>query len=235
MSCNFINWASAANRRPVAARKSSLNQTIKKTDSKSSSPSSSESSKDTGNAQSCDSSNQSTGVKSSDDYFDLSSTKRGSEWRSISEEDYPELDYPDLSPDTRSRIFSDNISTISLDDILDIDMNHLKLEEECRDLELEAQYWEEKVEELERKQYAPEVPETLVESIIQHRKELRNLGLQLYQQNLEFECLSCGEVAMSEHSFQDDQFELMDSDCLDLQMYFMNDENNDNSSHCFED
>lgn len=74
---------------------------------------------------------------------------------------------------------------VSIDDILQIDINTTRLEEECQELEAQARYWEEQVEELERQQFADDVPRTLVENIIKHRKDLRNLEFQLYLQELE--------------------------------------------------
>lgn len=59
----------------------------------------------------------------------------------------------------------------------------LKLEQECLALEEEANYWERQVEELERKQYDSGVSRQLVERIIEGRRELRELELQLLEMN----------------------------------------------------
>jgi len=53
-----------------------------------------------------------------------------------------------------------------------------RLEEECRRLE-------ERVADLEKRRFAPEVPRTLVDNIIHHRKELRDLNVQLYKRELD--------------------------------------------------
>ena len=83
--------------------------------------------------------------------------------------------------------FSASNHPISLDDIDQIDMDNLRLEDECRALEAQALFWEQKIEDLERKQFADDVPRTLVDSIIKHRRELRDLEYQLYRITLDSE------------------------------------------------
>lgn len=65
---------------------------------------------------------------------------------------------------------------------------------ELLELKAEALYWERQVEELERRQFADDVPRTLIENIMKHRKELRELEFQIYELSLN-----------SEHLFDQDQ------------------------------
>lgn len=74
---------------------------------------------------------------------------------------------------------------VNFQNLLNIDdTDEEKLEDECKRMELEVKSLEQKVEELERKRFADDVPRTLVDRIIEKRRELRELDVQLYMINL---------------------------------------------------
>lgn len=74
---------------------------------------------------------------------------------------------------------------VSLDDIHQLDIDNLRLEDECRNLEEQVKYWEEKVDDLERKRCGDDAPRTLVEKVLKQRKKLREIELQIFKLNLE--------------------------------------------------
>jgi len=74
---------------------------------------------------------------------------------------------------------------ISLDDILQIDIDDLRLKDECENLENQVQYWEQKVDDLERKTFSEDVSRTLVENLLMEKKLLRELEFQLYKLRLD--------------------------------------------------
>lgn len=77
--------------------------------------------------------------------------------------------------------------TISLADVLQIDLDKLQLEDEIKNLESQVEYWEHKVDDLERKRFGEDVPRTLVENVLKQRKRLRELDFQIYKLDLETE------------------------------------------------
>lgn len=145
-----------------------------------------------------------------------------------------EIDSPQMDDEDGSHhvLTSAANTPLSLEDILQIDMDNLRLDEECRALEAEAQFWEQKVEELERRQFAEDVPRTLVDSIIRARKEVRDLEFQLYKQNLAAEEMD----AFSDGNWnQTSTATGADAECLSLrdiqddddEMYYTNENNGD--------
>lgn len=78
-----------------------------------------------------------------------------------------------------------NNHPISLDEIYQIDMDNLRLEDECKNLEQQVKYWEDKVDDLERKRCGEDAPRTLVEKVLKQRKKLREIELQIFKLNLE--------------------------------------------------
>ena len=103
-------------------------------------------------------------------------------------------------PDTFSIDDDDYINTTS--EILHNDLDNLGLEEECKYLEEEAENLERRLDDLERKRFAEDVPRTLVENIIKLRKVERALEFQLYERTLESsnessERQSCEKLSIS--------------------------------------
>lgn len=84
----------------------------------------------------------------------------------------------------------------------DIDQMGSHLEDECKVLEEQVRLWEQKVEELERQKFAPDVPTSLIDRMVELRKELRDLDTELFKLDLEEEMR---HVVVGEKVFTDTQ------------------------------
>lgn len=171
---------------------------------------------------------------------DQTQTKSGSEFVPRNSATVQPLEIEIGSPQMDHAVspFSASSHPVSLDDILKIEMDDFRFEEEFKALEAEAQYWEQKVESLERQQFAEDVPRTLVDSIIKHRRELRDLEYEIYKRALEYEIdkraldseesdiLSCeGRLSQKwlDDSSPSDLQSPVGNKYIDTQMYPMND------------
>lgn len=188
--CNFINWMSASRRRASSVTPSPQVSSSNSNESPSATGRNAASTDDLIAANQANNSSTSNQQRSSSgNHLAISNEtvcaiERNKPAKSTASE-YVHLDLPvEVQIDSPDPGLA---HPVNLDDILQIDMDTVRLEEECQELEAQARYWEEKVEELERKQFAEDVPRTLVENIIKYRKDLRNLEFQLYLQELESE------------------------------------------------
>lgn len=84
--------------------------------------------------------------------------------------------------------------TSDIDGFSRIDIENLNLEEECKYLDKQVEYWEQKVASLEYEKCKDDVPRTLVGKVVKLRKELRDLEVQEYVLDLE----SCESDGFSE-------------------------------------
>lgn len=108
----------------------------------------------------------------------------------------------------------DYVPQIDLDDFRIED-----LEDECKDLEAQVEYWEQKVENLERKRFGEDVPRTLVERFLKERKKLRDLDFELYKLDLEEEEEEESRKAIEEPEVGLNQGYLSHPKAMDSQSY----------------
>lgn len=94
-----------------------------------------------------------------------------------------------------------NNHPISLDEILQIDMDDLRLEDQCKDLEQQVKFWEDKVDDLERKRFSDDVPRTLVDNVLKQRRKLREIELQILMMSQDSgQTLNNAEIPVSKAS-----------------------------------
>lgn len=199
-SCNFINWSSAARNRSKSVTRSNSPQ-LMHTDNSGRRASSSNDLAAPANplANKSVSGNHLAVNASSETICDQTTTNRQATNNhghylkhsqiSLMQPSEIQIDVPErcIQPDALNYpMFVDEaIRPISLDDIMRVDMESLRLEEECRMLESQVQRWEERVDQLERERFRRTSPRSLIDKLIQKRKYIRELDFQLFKLNLE--------------------------------------------------
>lgn len=141
-------------------------------------------------------------VNNSDGYVQLSAMNMGRSLR-IEINDMDEDNTMDKWPPAPAKSYDAPKHPVSLDDILQIDLDENRLEDERKNLENLVKIWEQKVDEMERRRFADDVPRTLIEKVLQQRKELRDLECQLYKIGLEE---SLDQTSPSSHKLFESQF-----------------------------
>lgn len=195
--CNFINWSSAARRRSSSVTRSNNAQTTSTTTDNNNGRRASSShdlaapANPLANTKSTSGNHLAVGM-SNETICDLTTTnRRHDNGAYLKHSDINRIQPLDIQVNVPVMSVEKADHPIGLDDILQVDMETLRLEEECRMLESQVQYWEDKVEQMEREKFKRTASRSLIDKLIQKRKNIRDLDFQLFKLNLEVQDSDC--------------------------------------------